>query len=218
MSKCYIFSGGEILDYSLVDVSENAYIICADAGYLHAKKLGIIPNCIIGDFDTFDGDFPRSIEVIRYKAEKDDTDTMLAVKFALEKGYDNICIYGALGGRFDHSMANVQTLQYIYTHGGNGKIVSDNDYIMLQGTGTKTYTRREGYYFSLLSISDKSDGITTDGLKYNLENTTLTSDFPLGVSNQILQEFATITIRNGLLLVIFSKDTHKKILSEYNGV
>ncbi|NLK70459.1 MAG: thiamine diphosphokinase [Clostridiales bacterium] len=212
MSECYIFSGSEILNYSVIEISDDSYVICADAGYLHAKRLGIVPDCIIGDFDTFGGEIPKNIEVIRYRAEKDDTDTMLAVKLALEKGYTDICIYGALGGRFDHTIANVQTLQYIYNHGRNGRIISDNDYIMLQGSGTRTYSRREGYYFSLLSISDKTDGITTEGLKYNLKNATLTSDFPLGVSNQILNEFATITVKNGLLLVIFSKDTHKKAL------
>ncbi|NLP25840.1 MAG: thiamine diphosphokinase [Clostridiales bacterium] len=212
MKDCYIFSGGEISDYSIIDIVDNAYIICADSGYLHAKRLEIIPNCIIGDFDTYNGGVPAGIEIIKYKAEKDDTDTMLAVKLALEKGYTDICIFGALGGRFDHTMANIQTLQYIYKHGGNGKIISDNDCIMLQGTGTKTYTRHEGYYFSLLSISDKTDGVTTGGLKYNLEDAILTSNFPIGVSNQIMNEFASITIKNGLLLVIFSKDTHKKAI------
>ena len=91
------FSGSEILNYSVIEISDDSYVICADAGYLHAKGLGLFRTVLL-EILTPLGEIPKNIEVIRYRAEKDDTDTMLAVKLALEKGYTDICIYGALGG------------------------------------------------------------------------------------------------------------------------
>lgn len=210
MRKCIIFAGGVISDYSFINIEKDDYIICADGGYIHALKLRIKPDCILGDFDTFDkSGLPEDCKVLTYSAIKDYTDTMLAAMHALENGFKHITIYGASGGRFDHTMANVQTLLYVHKKGGTGVMVDENNIISLQTEGKMQYKKREGYYFSLFSLSDSCNGITETGTFYTLKNATLTNDFPLGVSNKIVDDYAEVFLESGTLLVIFSKDTHK---------
>ena len=114
MKKCVIFAGG---DFEIADFAERdrgLFAICADGGYRHAESVGLKPDVFIGDFDSFDGLLPENIEVHRSVPEKDDTDTMLAVKYAIENNFNYIIIYGGLGGRFDHTFANIQTLIYAF--------------------------------------------------------------------------------------------------------
>ena len=134
---------------------------------------------------------------------------MLAVKLALERGYKDITIFGATGGRLDHTVAIIQTLEYIHAHGGRGIIDGDNQPVMLQSPGRTRYKRRDGY-FSLFSITEQCTGVTTSGLKYNLNNAVFKRSFPWGVSNEFCEDYCEIEIKSGLLLVIYAKDTHQK--------
>ena len=97
--KCYIFAGSPEAKCSGVEFDSSRYVICADGGYILAKKMGIEPDVIIGDFDTYKSRLPENCEIIRHPEEKDDTDTMLAVKLALNRGFKHIVICGAIGGR-----------------------------------------------------------------------------------------------------------------------
>ena len=116
MSKCFIFAGGELGEIKKCDIEEGSYIICADSGLCHAQKLEIAPDVILGDFDSYKGELNYDVEIIRCSPQKDDTDTLMAVKLAISRGYDDIIILGALGGRFDHTIANIQTLKYAIEH------------------------------------------------------------------------------------------------------
>ena len=114
--KCYIFAGSPEAKCSGVEFDSSRYVICADGGYILAKKMGIEPDVIIGDFDTYKSRLPENCEIIRHPEEKDDTDTMLAVKLALNRGFKHIVICGAIGGRLDHTMANIQSLRLSLIH------------------------------------------------------------------------------------------------------
>lgn len=207
MKSCAIISGGVIEDLSSVETThlKDFLIICADAGYLYTQKLGITTDIIVGDFDTL-GFVPENVnEVIRHIPEKDDTDTMMAVKTALDKGCSYIEIYGALGGRLDHAFANIQALSYIKSNGADGRIISDNEVIMLLCNEKALLQRKQGYSLSLFSYTDQCKGVTETGVKYPLKDYTLKSDFPLGVCNEITEEFAEISVKCGKLLIIQSK-------------
>lgn len=204
MKECWIFGSSFIEDYSKYDVPQDAFEIAADGGYSHIKRLGIKPDLILGDFDSLNEKLPDDCDTITVPSRKDDTDMMLAVKKALEKGYCSITICGALGGRLDHTIANIQTLEFIYEHGGNGRIFSESNIVMLQSNSSKTYPKIDGFYFSIFSLTDETV-VTTTGTKYNLTDYSLTRDFPLGVSNEILSEQAEITVKSGKLLILYSK-------------
>lgn len=208
--RCYIFAGSPDADCKDVIFDDDRYVICADGGLKLALRLGIEPDVIIGDFDTYKGKLPEKWEIIKYPPEKDDTDTMLAVKLALNRGYKNITICGGLGGRLDHTFANLQTLRYILKHGGIGELVGEGNIATMQGAGVRVYSRLRGYYCSLFSFGDECSGITLTGFKYPLKNGTLKNSFPLGASNEVTGKSGVISVEKGSLLVIFSKDMNKK--------
>lgn len=204
--RAYIFGGAYIRDYSKINIEKNSFIICADSGLKHVQNLKLLPSCILGDFDSYYGDIPyTNVEVIKYPKEKDDTDLMIAVKYAIEKKYDDIVIYGALGQRLDHTFASVQTLNYIYEQGLTGVLVGDDDIVMIQKKGICKYSKKEDYYFSIFNMSEKSTKISINGFKYNVNKALISNFFPIGVSNEILNEEAEIEVISGELLIIYSK-------------
>lgn len=216
--KIWILSGGEINDYSRIKICESDIVIAVDAGFKHAENLEITPDYAVGDFDTMnveDIDIKGNCRLLKYPPEKDDTDTMISAKLALDisenQKTEKIIICGALGGRIDHTIANIQTLKYIAERTDTqAEILGDNEIITIQKSGThKKYEQDNTYkYFSVLSLSEKSSGITIKGCKYNAENITMTNDFPLGLSNEITEKYAEITLENGRLLVIYTKNCH----------
>ncbi len=207
MSRRFIiFAGGEI-NPEIVEIPEERYLICADRGFMTAEAMGLEPDCVIGDFDSL-GYVPKCSNVQIYPSGKDDTDTMLAVKYALENGADEIHIYGALEGRLDHTFANIQTLLHIEEHGARGVLISENSRVYIQKSGEpRCYAKRDEWYFSVFSYSDKSTGVNLTGTEYPLEDAVLESGFPLGVSNHIMDEYAELSAENGCLIVIESRET-----------
>ncbi len=198
--RCVILAGGEI-GSELQGIQENDYLICADRGYLAAERAGAEPDMVIGDFDSL-GYVPRCGNLKIYPSGKDDTDTMLAVKHALSIGADEIHIYGALGGRIDHTLANIQTLAYIAQNGGEGMLIGENERLSLQTAGTvKRYRRRYGWYFSIFAFSERCEGVSLTGTEYPLENALLENSFPLGVSNHITGEYAELSVGRGCIFV-----------------
>lgn len=197
-----IFAGGEIRNYNFIDIKADL-VICADRGIIHAQKLGIIPDIITGDFDSYTGEIPSCCEVFRCVPEKDDTDTMLAVKLALERGVTDIRLYGATGGRFDHTFANIQTLIYAYENNCKMSIYDEDNIITLQGVGTEKYEKYKNWYFSVFSLTEKLYVKKMTGVKYPVEDYIFTQSFPIGVSNEIT-DMAVITIEKGLALIVRS--------------
>ncbi len=209
IKKCYIFAGSPDAGCSDIIIDDDSYVICADGGYALAKRLGIAPDVIIGDFDTYTKKLPDDCEIIKYPPEKDDTDTMLGVKLAIERGHKHIVICGGLGGRIDHTIANIQTLRYILKHEASGELISDGNHIIMQGPGVRVYSRKKGYYFSVFSYTEECSGVTLTGFKYPLKNGVIKSSFPLGISNEITGKSGIVSIEKGILLVTYSKDMKK---------
>lgn len=201
--NCWIFGGAPNNDYK-ISPPNDTYIIAADSGYSILKALGIKPNLVLGDFDSYTSELPKDCEIIKAVPEKDDTDTMLAVKIALSRGYKDIVIAASIGGRLDHTFANIQTLAYILENGGYGYLLGENDIVHLLNVGEYTFEKINGMYFSIFSYSEKAT-VTTCGTKYNLSEYCLTNKFPLGVSNEIISDKCCINVKNGQILVIFSK-------------
>ena len=205
MKKWHIFAGGIIADTGFIHVDEGEFVICADSGLKYAQQLGITPDIIVGDFDSYTGILPEKADIRRSQPEKDDTDTMLAVKLAIEKGAEKIAIYGALGGRFDHAYANIQALEYALEHGCEAVIEDTANVIMLQKKGKRIYRRRAGWYVSVFAYSERLSVKKLSGVKYTLENAVMTNGFPLGVSNEFAADEAVLDIEEGTALVVFSK-------------
>ena len=209
MKSCTIFAGGEPVSRDAVDFSAvgKSLVICADRGYILAQNLGICPDIVIGDFDSMDISLQNTekITVKTYPPEKDDTDLMLAVKEGFQENCDDFTIYGALGGRFDHTFGGIQSLAYIVNHRGKGRIISDTENIEMFSKGKYQIKKEEDRYFSLFAFSQKVENLTIKGAKYTVQNYTLEYDFPLGVSNEITEDFAEISFKSGLLLAILSQ-------------
>ena len=181
-------------------------IVCADTAYLAAQAESIVPHAVIGDFDHVEHEDKLSADqkVLRFSSIKDDTDTMLCVKYALNRGANEIVIVGGIGGRLDHTFANIQTLSYIRSRGAVGTIL-DGDHVVTTVDAHITL-RKEGYdYASVFALDPVCRDITLKGFKYEAEHIELTSHFPLGVSNEITANTAEITVGEGTLLVILAK-------------
>ena len=182
----------------------DALIACADGGLRHARALGLHPDFMISDCDSMPE--VEGAEVIRLKPEKDDTDILLAAKYALSAGCSRLIFYGALGGRLDHMVANLQMLRFLADRNAQGILVDHAHWITLQRGGTASYPRREGMYFSLFAMTERCEDVTLEGVAYPLCHGVFSNAFPLGVSNEILAEAAKVTVGKGDLLVMYAKD------------
>ncbi len=200
MRTCVIIAGGDVSGE--IAIPGGALVICADCGYRHARRQGIVPDVLMGDFDSFTEPLPADCPVLRHPAEKDETDTTLAVYYGREQGCTEFHIYGALGGaRFDHTMANIQLLHHMAQQGLCGILHDKSTTITVQPPGTTQYPAFRGY-LSLFALTERCTGVTLEGVKYPLRNAELRCSYPLGVSNEITAAEATVTIESGMLLVI----------------
>lgn len=180
---------------------KNDLIIAADAGYLHLEKLGIMPDIILGDFDSMQA--PEGVDVIRHPVMKDDTDTMLAVKLGFEKGYQNFVIYGGLGGeRTDHTIANIQTLAYISENSGSGTLIGDGESFTVI-KDSDFVIESENKTFSVFAYGGNASGVSIVGAVYEVQNAEITPFFPLGVSNKVRNKSARISVKKGSLLIVY---------------
>ena len=201
MRRCFIFAAGTFYGLRERPAPGDA-VIAADAGYRVCRELGIVPDLLLGDFDSMEApaDFPR---VERVPVEKDDTDTMLAVKTALAWGCDTVYLYGGTGGkRLDHTLANLQSLLYLRRRGARGYL-HDDDFLWTVIENESLTIRRtvEWGLFSAFCLGDRAEGIDETGFQYPLQDAVLTPEFPLGVSNHLVEPEATITVRRGALAV-----------------
>ena len=201
MKRCFIFAAGTFFGLRETPVPGDL-VIAADAGYNTCRKLDIQPDLVLGDFDSMPAP-SFSGSVIHLPVEKDDTDTMAAVRTALENGCKDIFIYGGTGGkRLDHTLANLQTLLFLRRQGAHGYLY-DDDFIwtVIENENLTIPRTVEWGLVSVFCLGDSATGIDEIGLQYTLENASLTADFPMGVSNHIVAEEATITVRSGALAV-----------------
>lgn len=198
-----------------VNIRPDDYVICADGGFKHAVRENITPQVVIGDFDSYPHSEAEAIinslpeyshvEIMRTIPEKDDTDTMMCIKYGFSKGFKDYIIIGGLGGRLDHTMANIQALSYIIDNGGSAWIMDGhNKATMIKGPAEIELTGEPSSYFSIYSYTEKCTGIYEINAKYPLDDATLTQSNPMGTSNEFLDGNAAIKVENGKLLVIIS--------------
>jgi thiamine pyrophosphokinase len=179
------------------------FILAADGGLTHLQKLGIEPHEILGDFDSL-GYVPQDARV--FPVEKDDTDAMLAARRGLELGYREFLLYGTLDGpRLDHTVANIQLLHFLATHGATGFLIGNNACATVLQKGTARFAADAVGYFSLFCLGASADGITLTGSEYTLENASLSPDFPLGVSNRFIGKPVTVSVKQGAVLLIWER-------------
>jgi len=201
-NRCVIIAGSPV--FSSVELTSGDYVAAVDSGYLHALSAGITPDLVIGDFDSLDCLPEKKIKIVRSPAVKDDTDTFLAVKHALGLGYKNFLLLGATGGRLDHQTANIAACAFIAEQGGTCEMRDSTNIIYAIKNSKIRLEKKENWSVSVFSYSDKSFGVTLTGLKYALENAALTNTFPIGVSNEFLDDTATVEVKDGILLIILS--------------
>ena len=198
---CLIISGAPEC-YFPVSFTKADFVIACDAGYIHAQRADIVPDVIIGDFDSYLGDLPGGVEIIRTKPEKDDTDTMYAVKEMVKRGCDEFLLLGVIGARLDHTLGNVAILLYLDSLGKRASIL--DDYSEMEIVSRKPAQIDERYeFFSLLNISGIAKGIDIENAKYPLRDAEISCEYPYGVSNEVLPgKTACVTVRCGRLLLI----------------
>lgn len=175
-------------------------IICADRGYDIAAAAGVTPDIVVGDFDSSERPVPEGIRVIRVDPVKDDTDTILACDTAIEEGCDEIRLYCATGGRPDHTIANIQTLEYLRVRGVHGIIIGDRFRMYLVHEREEVIPAFSGYV-SVFSYGETCM-VSEYGMKYNLVRYRLDNAFPLGVSNEVAENEGHIIVHGGTALVV----------------
>ena len=203
MNRCVIIGGAGIYNYEQIRgrLRENDFAVYCDCGLRHAERLGLRPSLIVGDFDSH----PRpdtEVETIVLPREKDDTDSVFAVKEALRRGYEDFLLIGMIGERFDHSFGNVSLLLFLDSLGKKAKIL--DDYSEMEIVSQQT-AEMDGScaYFSLLNISGTARDITIRGAKYPLSGGEITSEYQYGISNEVLPgETASVSVGEGRLLLV----------------
>lgn len=207
-----IVCSGNIKDYTYYEkyLRESDFIICVDGGAEHLRKFARMPDLLLGDFDSIKkSDFEyykqNGVTVKEFPKEKDMTDTELAIDIAIEKGCSLITIIGGLGGRFDHSLANVFLLKKMLDRGVHGKILNEQNQIEIIDRSIVLEARKQ-WKVTLIPLTQKVIGVSTDGLYYALDDETILFGTSLGVSNEFSKDTAKISIQEGLLLVIQSRD------------
>ena len=203
-SICYIVGASDSRGMC-IDKREGDFIIAADGGLDALEKLSIAPDLAVGDFDSL-GYIPDIENKICHPVEKDDTDTALAVSEGLRRGYRRFVIYGGLGGRLDHTLANLQSCTGAAKNGAVCALWGDGCAVCVIPAGySLLFDEKKRGTVSVFS-PDKTEGVTVEGLKYTVSGVTLTSDFPLGVSNEFMGKEASIYAGDGVLVVMWNED------------
>ncbi len=209
---CYII-GASYADNIYIDKNKEHFIIAADGGLEALKKQGIEADLIVGDFDSL-GYRPEGENVIYHKPEKDDTDTMLAINEGLERGFDIFVLYGCLGGRVDHTIGNIRVLGYLAEKGAKGYIISEKQVITVISNGSISFMPYEKGYISVFSLNGDAEGVSEKGLKYTLDDATVKYNTTLGISNEFTGIKAYISVKKGMLLIMWSGSA-ENIIDDY---
>ena len=203
MKRCVIVGGADINNYEYIKscLRNDDFIVFCDSGLKHLESLQVNPGLIVGDFDSHDN--PQlDVETIVLPCEKDDTDTVFAVKEALKRGFDDFLLIGVVGARLDHTLGNVSILLYLDALGKKGTIIDDYSEMEIV-SNEPAYICDQYTFFSLLNISGIAKGITIENAKYLLDNAEITCEYQFGVSNEVLRgKVAKITVKEGKLLLI----------------
>ena len=210
INTCTIVAGAPDTDAAFIraHIDRSSCIICADSGYQTLQKAGIAPDIIIGDFDSS----PKpeaACEIITLPVEKDSTDTFAAVKLAIERGYEDITLFGALGNRFDHSYSNMLCLDYCRKNGVACRIVNEHNRLSLISKTVRF--KKEYQYFSLFAFLEDCKGVTIKGAYYTagfygLEALDICRGDQFAQSNFVTDAYCEVSVQEGVLLLAESND------------
>lgn len=203
MKDCIIVTGyieGKIRNIIDGDIISGSFVIAADAGYDKITDEGIRPDLIMGDFDSLKGSLPDDIEIISFPSHKDYTDTGLALKYALDHGFERVHIIGGIGGRLDHTISNIQDIAGFHSKGLDIIMEDERNLFRILGKGEYSIPRTDRK-LSFFAYGSQAT-ISIKGVEYPLDHHTLTNTYPLGVSNEFTSEYADMTVHDGTVLML----------------
>lgn len=210
--KCIVICAGD-LTLGEVPVSKEDLVIAVDGGLSYCGILNVEPDLILGDFDSVSEQEAEAIEslerqipdrVLRLPCEKDDTDTLAALKEGLRRGYTEFRIYAGTGGRFDHTLANIQCLLFLKNRGAVGYLVDGTGMMLVIKNEAIHFQKSMEGYLSLFSLVEESRGVTIEGMKYPLDRAVVRNDFPIGISNEFVGAAASVAVANGTLVCMIA--------------
>ena len=209
---CVIVANAPDLDLGpYLDLLRRAeLLIAADGGALALLRAGLLPQVVVGDLDSLDLASQQllaeqGVELRRFARAKDETDFELALLLAAEQGAQSIDVLGALGGRWDHTLANVALLAHPALLGRRVRLLDTRQALYLV-RDTATLSGRRGDTISLIPLGGEARGVSTSGLLYPLQDAVLRFDQARGISNVLLEPPARVQVREGLLLVVQHDD------------
>lgn len=211
--KCILIGAGDLTVNQLDYNSETDYLIAVDGGIMYCQLLQVEPDLIIGDFDSVTGEWKDAVLTIKEAApgkvevllpEKDETDMYAALNKGLEAGYRNFRIYGATGGRFEHTFANIQCLLYLKHHDATGYIMDGNGMMLVIENESVSFRPETEGYLSVFALNKEAFGVSIKGMKYTLDGYTMKNDYPIGISNEFIGQTAEVSIRDGQLVLMVS--------------
>lgn len=206
---CYIVGAGEVNTFTL-EPDENDYVIAADAGYLALPRLTAVADLVIGDFDSLPQK-PNHPNIIEHPREKDQTDMALAIEEGLRRDFQRFVLLGGMGGRLDHTYANIQALTNLASKNARGYLLGCGLAVTVIRNGSVRFDGKNSGTVSIFSCGDSAQGVTIKGLKYTLENAVLENTRPIGVSNAFIGEKSEISVLCGSLAVMW-EDTAANVI------
>ena len=213
--RCILVCAGEFRPMN-IEKRPQDFVIAVDGGLKYLMECGIEPDFLLGDFDSLGEEFSDIVAKYREMGEghflqlpvvKDDTDTMAAARLGIRRGYKEFMIYGAMGGRLDHTMANIQTMVWILRHGGRAFMLDVNTRVTVIGPGVFEIPEDFEGTVSLFSLDRSLRDVTIRGMKYDVKNAAVPNDYPVGCSNETLPKggskgaYYSISEGTGLLVM-----------------
>lgn len=206
MRKCIVIGASPIISQHIKREKED-FVIACDGGYIHCKNQHLLCDLWVGDHDSLKEE-KEEIQSILLPSKKDDTDVLYAIKIGIKKGFKDFELYGCTGGRIDHFIANIQILIFLKQVGCNGIIIDDTQSIFVL-KNEKISLRGNKEMISIFALTSVAKGVTLKNLKYELKDATLTDSMPIGVSNEFINQQASIEVKDGILLVIKNQEKER---------
>lgn len=209
MKNCFIVGSGECKNLYIPQNCEK-YVIAADGGFDTLVSNSVVPDMVLGDFDSAK-QIPKFGNLCVYPREKDETDTSIALKKAMELECENIFIYGGTGGREDHTFANIQLLGFAADYNISAYLIYENMVATVIKNRGISFDSDEAGYVSILAYGDNATGVSVKGLKYEVTDTVLKNTNPLGVSNEFAGKKSEVSVKNGKLLIMWQTNPVKAV-------